>query len=94
MGSPYGGGYRAERERVIAGSTFCALCGGPLYPHLKFPHPMSTTTDHVREVMDGGDWRNNLRAAHLRCNSSRGARNGNRRRGQTRTTKRRSSRDW
>lgn len=86
--------YQREREQLLARSTHCAICGGPLYPNLRFPHPLSSTADHIRELAMGGGHRGNLRPAHLRCNSSRGARNGNRRRGTASNSGPQPSRDW
>jgi len=60
----------------------CHLCARPIDPALVYPDPGSWTADHVVAVVDGGrdEW-DNLRPAHLGCNSSAGATLGNRRRG-------------
>ncbi|MBS6102607.1 MAG: HNH endonuclease [Actinomyces sp.] len=53
----------------------CWLCGLPINPRYKHPHPQCFTADHVVARRDGGsDAISNLRPAHLQCNLRRGAR--------------------
>lgn len=53
----------------------CHLCRRRVSPRLRSPHRMSATFDHLVPVTDGGtDEPENLRLAHLTCNSSRGKR--------------------
>ena len=81
------------RAEFLALSTHCAACGRPLLPHLKAPHPLSSTVDHIVPIAAGGDpfdW-GNLRAMHYGENASLGASLGNRMRGARR---RRPSRAW
>lgn len=52
----------------------CHLCRRRVHPALRSPHPRSATFDHLIPVSAGGtDAPENLRLAHRRCNSSRGA---------------------
>lgn len=52
----------------------CHLCRRKVDRTLTSPHPMSPTFDHLVPISDGGtDDPANLRLAHRRCNSSRGA---------------------
>lgn len=77
-----GAPWRALRTRVLAQESHCAICGGPIDLARKFPDPMSPSVDHIVSLADGGAEldRRNVRAAHLGCNASRGASEGNRRR--------------
>lgn len=61
-----GRGYR--RSEVLAASDrICWLCGGAICG--QHPDPMSFSIDHVIPISKGGtDTRDNVRAAHLRCN--------------------------
>ena len=55
----------------------CWLCGQPIRYDLAWPHPDSFSTDHVAELVNHPELAEdptNLRAAHLLCNTSRGAR--------------------
>lgn len=50
-------------------------CGRPIQRELKHPDPMSASVDHIVPLSrGGGDTAPNKRAAHLRCNVSRGPR--------------------
>lgn len=52
----------------------CHLCGKAVRQALRVPHPGAPTFDHLIPVSDGGDDSpQNLRLAHFRCNSLRGA---------------------
>jgi len=49
----------------------CALCRKKIDPKVRFPDPMSASTDHVIPLSQGGTGeRANLRAAHMGCNSA------------------------
>lgn len=53
----------------------CHLCGTAIDPECKYPDPQCPTIDHVIPLACGGTGlRENLRAAHMRCNSAKGAR--------------------
>lgn len=54
-------------------ATICALCGLPLDKSLKYPDPMSVSIDHIIPISLGGkSTLDNLQAAHLICNKSKG----------------------
>lgn len=48
----------------------CGLCGGPIDPDVKYPHPASTQVDHIHPNRLGGEtvW-GNLQLAHQGCNN-------------------------
>lgn len=49
----------------------CYLCNTPIDPACKYPHPMCPSIDHVIPLAKGGTGlRENLRAAHMGCNSA------------------------
>jgi len=51
----------------------CQLCGWPVDPELKSPHPESATLDHIVPLLFGGTHeKSNLQLAHRRCNSIKG----------------------
>jgi 5-methylcytosine-specific restriction endonuclease McrA len=50
----------------------CGICGGPIDPALRRPHPDALHIDHVEPRAGGGsDAPSNLRATHARCNLAR-----------------------
>lgn len=54
----------------------CGICGGKVNGK-PFPHPLSATLDHIVPLSQGGAHDPlNVRLAHLRCNTLRGARGG------------------
>lgn len=65
---------RRLRVRVKREEPTCWLCGHPIDPDLRSPHPMSFSLDHVHVVSMGGAEldRENCRAAHRLCNLKRG----------------------
>ncbi|USC18124.1 HNH endonuclease [Rhodococcus sp. 11-3] len=60
---------RAQLEPV------CGICGGPIDLSLPAGHKESWTLDHIIPLAQGGDPESpyNVRPAHMRCNSARGA---------------------
>ena len=81
-----------KRARKIAQRSAygCAICGGPFRLDLGSRHPLYPSVDHVLPLADidlttaagraiAVD-QSMLRVAHLGCNGSRGARDGNARR--------------
>ena len=62
---------------LILGPEFlvCGICYQPIDKTLRWPHPWSKTVDLITPWVRGGDPLDpdNLRPAHLRCNTSRGA---------------------
>lgn len=66
-------------KRLKREARVCALCGLPIDPELKAPHPYSFTVDHIVPLSMGGAVDNpaNCRPAHRRCNNLRGTGRGN-----------------
>jgi len=62
--------YDKNRKRILAEQEVCALCGQPVDKHLKFPHPMSASIDHIVPIAKGGhpSAYENLQLTHLICN--------------------------
>ena len=71
--------WRHTRDRVLAGATTCGLCGEPLRPDLRYPHPLSSSVDHTRPMAQFAELNaesqkhialdvRGLVACHLRCN--------------------------
>lgn len=55
----------------------CGICGGKVNKHLKYPHPLSPSLDHIIPLSKGGTHtRENVQLAHLRCNLSKGSKTG------------------
>lgn len=78
---PRSRGRSGHAWRVVSGqvkreSSHCAWCLRPLIPALAWPHPSSTSVDHVVPIARGGHptARANLCAMHLRCNLEKGTR--------------------
>lgn len=47
----------------------CGLCGLPVDPELRYPHPRSKSLDHIIPLSKGGDHGpHNVQLAHLHCN--------------------------
>lgn len=71
--------YRELRERVLAEESVCWICQVPFFG--VWPMPLSATMDHVVAISKGGAVldRDNVRAAHLKCNTARGNRRVERR---------------
>jgi 5-methylcytosine-specific restriction endonuclease McrA len=83
--------WRKLCERVRRHQSVCWLCGKPIDKTLPHTDRMAFTVDHVipRTVDPSlALVYDNLRAAHLSCNSSKGNGNGDN------VKTRRSSRDW
>ncbi len=66
------GQYERNRARLLKTSTHCALCGGELYPNLKWPHPLSSVCDHIISISIGGHPSDlsNLQIVHNQCNTA------------------------
>ena len=71
--------YRRLAARLKAESRVCWICGLPIDPELKSPHPLSFTLDHVVPVSMGGAVSgpgNSYLPAHRVCNMKRGTGRG------------------
>lgn len=68
--------YRRLCAQVYREETECWLCGDPVDPDLRWPHPRSRSLDHIVPISLGGSRldRSNARLAHLDCNTIRGNR--------------------
>lgn len=73
-----GASYLRAKQRLKSMGVPCWLCGRPIDPDLRFPHPWSFSIDHAIPLKHGGEVLDpdNLRAAHLRCNQRKGTRIG------------------
>jgi len=76
-----GAGRRFPRVRYAARLAIferdawrCQICGAPIDPELRFPHPGSATIDH--QDPDGPHEPSNWQSAHLGCNVSKGTKLG------------------
>lgn len=59
----------SSEEIFILNNWVCGICGKPVNPKLKWPHPKSASLDHIIPLARGGSHtRNNVQLAHLRCN--------------------------
>ena len=48
----------------------CGICSGPIDPLLRYPDPASRSVDHILPTQyGGGEQDENLRVAHLCCNT-------------------------
>lgn len=70
--------YRRLAARLKRECRVCHICGLPIDPDLKAPHPLSFSVDHLAPVSMGGDVtsRGNVAAAHRICNMKRGTGRG------------------
>lgn len=82
-----GHGWRRACAIVLAPAHLvCVRCHRPIDKALPWPHIMSKSVDHLRDLADGGDPLDlsNLGPAHLGCNARAGARAQAARRRRTR----------
>ncbi|ALD74575.1 HNH endonuclease [Trueperella pyogenes] len=74
----WAGGKTVARTRAMLIDLYgleCHICHGLINPQLKAPDPGSYSIDHVLPRAHGGsDALENLRPAHLGCNSRKGKR--------------------
>lgn len=75
----YGDDYRKHYQKIEPiiiyerDQWLCGICGHPIEKTQKSPLPNSPSIDHIIPLSLGGEHKpNNLRAAHLYCNSIRG----------------------
>jgi 5-methylcytosine-specific restriction endonuclease McrA len=75
-GAPEGERFR-DSDVFERDGWMCGICLDPIDPSLVWPDRMSKTVDHILPVSLGGKHSlDNVRAAHARCNFSRGAARG------------------
>ena len=62
--------YEKNKRKIYATQTVCGICGQPVDPALKYPHPMSRCIDHIIPISRGGHPSDlaNLQLAHWTCN--------------------------
>lgn len=62
--------FDANRKKILATQSICAICGKPVDKTLKSPDPMSATVDHIIPVKKNGDpvSLDNLQLTHRICN--------------------------
>lgn len=68
--------YRRLAARLKREQGVCHICGLPIDPDLKSPHPMSFSVDHLIPMAMGGHLLGPVRAAHRICNQKRGTGRG------------------
>lgn len=67
--------FQRSRKSLQLEQAPCALCGLPINYDLKYPNPWSFTADHIIPVIRGGkSGKDNIQAAHFRCNRLKGTR--------------------
>ena len=73
---PHESVYRRNRAMIMKSQDICGICGQPIDPALKYPHPMSKSLDHIIPIDRGGHPfdKANMQVAHLQCNRMKGAR--------------------
>lgn len=59
-----------NKKKIYATQNICGICGQPVDPTLKYPHPLSRCIDHIIPVSKGGHPSDisNLQLAHWICN--------------------------
>ena len=62
--------FERNKKKIYATQTVCGICGKPVDPTLKYPHPLSRCIDHIIPVAKGGHPSDlsNLQLAHWSCN--------------------------
>lgn len=72
----HGRDYLRLRAWLLATYTHCWICQHEVDMTLSGRHPWGPSLDMVQPISEGGDPldKDNARLAHMRCNSSRGAR--------------------
>lgn len=68
--------YRRAVAKLKREERVCHICGLPIDPDLKSPHPMSFSADHLVPLAMGGHLLGPMRAAHRLCNMKRGTGRG------------------
>ena len=70
--------YRRLQARIKRDQQVCWICGLPIDPELRSPHPFSFSLDHLVPLSMGGSLNDptNARAAHRLCNMKRGTGRG------------------
>lgn len=73
---PRGNAYEPTRQRIAARDAWtCAICGQPIDPKLRRPHPRALHVHHATpRSLGGSDADQNLRATHAECNLRKGPR--------------------
>ena len=83
--------WRRATAHIRRTQNICHLCGHPIDKTLPATHPESFTVDHILPITHNPDLalrRDNLAAAHKRCNSSKGNGDGHH------LTNQRNSQEW
>ena len=62
--------FEKNKKIIYATQSVCWICGEPVDPALKSPHPLSRTVDHKIPVSKGGHPSDldNMAIAHRKCN--------------------------
>ena len=64
------GQYEKNKKIIYRTQNTCGICGKPVDPSYKYPHPLSRCIDHIIPIAKGGHPSdiNNLQLAHWTCN--------------------------
>nr|WP_325300332.1 HNH endonuclease signature motif containing protein [uncultured Dysosmobacter sp.] len=67
---PHRSAFEKNKKKIYATQTICGICGQPVDPSLKYPHPLARTVDHIIPIARGGHPSDlsNLQLAHWICN--------------------------
>ena len=71
---PRGNAFEATRQRIASRDGWtCQICGEPIDPGLRKPHPRALHIHHrIARVNGGSDADHNLAATHADCNLAKG----------------------
>lgn len=62
--------FELNKKKIYATQDICGICGKPVDPSYKYPHPLSRCIDHIIPISKNGSPSaiENLQLAHWTCN--------------------------